>query len=175
MTRPAAAVILVAIPMSVAGLTGCVDPGPMDQLRDTTAAFSVPDEMVPTTLSPWKGYDWDEVDLDAGGTALVWEGPRGIDNDTAWLVSGWQVDTPSGGSAALAEACAVWEDFVVANAPDPQSLEARMARCSRTRWGARSFGVSWDTVTDSVPVRVGASLQRSPDDAYRMRVGVSER
>jgi hypothetical protein len=163
---------------SVLTVSGCVDPGPIDQLRETVAALSVPDEMVPTKTSPWMELDWDTVDLDQGGTALVWEGTRGIDNQTAWLVSPWEVTTPSSEVDAASQACSTWVTFVERNSSesvDADNLNDRcLGRLDRPK-GDRFVASNWQTTLDGVLIYASATLvyvKRS--DSYQLRYHASE-
>lgn len=174
-SRARGAVLAVFATGAVLTTSGCIDPGPMDQLRGTVAAFEVPNELLPAKMGPWLDYDWDSVDLDQGGAALVWEGPRGIDNQTAWLLANWQVPTDSVLADADEQACAVWVEFVSVNSTDAHDPEKLSKRCLRWPTNGNSVTSSWQTTTDGVPVDVSAVLTYvKRAGAYRLTAHLSE-
>ena len=159
-------------------LTGCMDQGPMDHLRTTMSAMDIPTQLQPAKLSPWKNFDWTTLEMDNGSQALTWEGPRGIDNDTAWLVSGWTVQTQTGSSdTGQDQACETLITVAEQNAPeqDPRAATA-LNRCQNKKWpSGRTFDLPWDVTTDGVSIRATAVLQRTPADGFSMYLYVRER
>ena len=105
--RGAALSVIVSL-----ALTGCFNQGPMNELRTSMSELAVPAQLEPARTAPWQDYEWESLELSDGREALTWEGPRGIDNETAWLLSGWYVVSSTDGEDPLEQGCLVLEELL---------------------------------------------------------------
>lgn len=159
-------------------LTSCIDPGPMEQLRGSMSAMTIPETLQPAKLPPWTDLEWDTLEMDDGRNALVWEGPRGIDNDTAWMLSGWEFIPDATGGDVQDQACVALQELVEQSAPDQavSGLTTKLDACESDKWPeGRTFGVSWESTTEGVSVDYSATLKRTRAGDYAVEVHVTER
>jgi len=169
--RGAALSVIVSL-----ALTGCFNQGPMNELRTSMSELAVPAQLEPARTAPWQDYEWESLELSDGREALTWEGPRGIDNETAWLLSGWYVVSSTDGEDPLEQGCLVLEELLMSNSPDPTAVGNRLARCQSDDWPVRrTYTVRWTTTTDERDFEVTAALHRArPDRPWAVTVTVSE-
>ncbi len=149
----------------------------MDQLRETMSTLSVPEALEPWRVQPWKGVDgWESLEMRDGRDALIWEGPRGIDNEDAWIASGWRLEPVVSEGDPVDQACAVLVELVEANVAARDTMTGEPVKCQDEKWPIkRSYSLEWSTTQDGRSLEADATLRETGRaDVFTFTVTVGE-